>query len=62
MDLMTDEAYERLKELIEKCDWRKEYDGVGVCNGMLGVCVAVIDNGKCPICIHFFNDLKEEGK
>lgn len=59
---MTDEAYERLKELLKNCKWRRDMDGVIVCDGMLGVCSKIIDNKQCPVCIHFFNDLKEDEK
>lgn len=59
---MTDEAYARLKELLEECEWKQEMDGTTICSGMLGVCSHIIDSKQCPVCIHFFKQLKEEEK
>lgn len=45
-------------EIIEKCEWRKDFCGVDICQGNCLPCKRVVENGQCPSLIEIFG--KEE--
>lgn len=43
-----------IDKIIEKCEWRKDFCGVDICNGECAPCKRVIESGKCPTLTELF--------
>ena len=51
------EIKEQADKLIEKCEWRKNFD---VCVLEVLPCKRAVETGKCPILIEFFKEINNE--
>ncbi len=53
-EIMTDD--EEINDVIKKCTWRKNVQGISVCRGMAGACSRVIESGKCDTLREYFQN------
>ena len=48
---------EELLPVVSTCEWRIDYGGISACKGMLGPCLRIIEQGRCPTLQEHFTNL-----
>lgn len=51
---------ELIKEIVSKCEWKKEVFGVDICNGNCIPCKNVITSGQCDALIKVFGKVTDD--
>jgi hypothetical protein len=56
-DLNQNDFEKKIREKIEFCYWRQNFQGIDICRGIVLPCQRAIENGQCDTIADF---LKEE--
>lgn len=53
---------EQVEAAVKSCKWRHDFAGVGVCRGLCGPCIRIIESGHCPTLKELAANDKKEGE